>query len=326
MEHQDIATFVELHDDSVGSCEYDSLCADTLTICYDKNTTTTPLRCSQSSEACAQAEITNVVQGVTLDPYSQEWSQTVSESTLDPTSWEYSLAFGPGSLMAFGAEYRWPRATITSSVLRNNYHPLGCFDGGVADFVCMPTGFGGAITSLRTSLSISHSTISGNSASSGGGIFVAQNRGLVVSHTTINDNEARERGGGVYLSGGDMYISFTAFSRNWAQVGGAIFGQDECIITLVYSTLAGNWANNPSVPDHHLESWGDQDEDPYRGGGIFIWFGDLVSKPSSSSCRFCAICALSMLSETAHVGFVDSVALCFRCELGCAGRPSAFGS
>lgn len=101
-----------------------------------------------------------------------------------------------------------------------------------------------------------------------------------------------------------MYISFTAFSRNWAQVGGAIFGQDECIITLVYSTLAGNWANNPSVPDHHLESWGDQDEDPYRGGGIFIWFGDLVSKPSSSSCRFCAICALSMLSQTAHVGFV----------------------
>ena len=61
--------------------------------------------------------------------------------------------------------------------------------------------FGGGINSGGT-LTVDHSTISGNAASGHGGGIIAFGT-LTVNHSTISDNTAVQ-GGGLYVSGGSQ--------------------------------------------------------------------------------------------------------------------------
>ena len=116
---------------------------------------------------------------------------------------------------------------------------------------------GGAILNDQATLSLSACTLSGNSASSGGGIFSDGGNGsatLSLSSCTLSSNSAdfnNGRGGGIFSNGRNgsatLNLSSCTLSSNSAEsAGGGIFstGGDEGSATLSLSacTLSGNSA------------------------------------------------------------------------------------
>ncbi|WP_293150568.1 peroxidase family protein, partial [Okeania sp. SIO2C9] len=110
----------------------------------------------------------------------------------------------------------------------------------------------------RENLTLSNSTITGNTANEdGGGIFNAQTGNITISNTTISNNETKEglaSGGGIF-NGGEINISHSEISNNFANdTGGGIYNWSPGNITITNSTITGNTVNND-------------------GGGIFV-YGD----------------------------------------------------
>ena len=99
--------------------------------------------------------------------------------------------------------------------------------------------FGGGIYTNGT-LTISNSTIAGNSAAiHGGGII---NYGpLTISNSTIAGNSAVNEGGGIY-NNGTLTISNSTISGNSAVYGGGLYNYDT--LTISNSTISGNSAVN----------------------------------------------------------------------------------
>ena len=89
-------------------------------------------------------------------------------------------------------------------------------------------------------LIITAGTLSGNSASSGGGIY--NNGTLTLTDCTFSGNSAGEYGGGIYNTG-TATLTATTLSGNMAAVnGGGIYNRGT--LTLTTSTLSGNSAAN----------------------------------------------------------------------------------
>ena len=101
---------------------------------------------------------------------------------------------------------------------------------------------GGILVDSGATLTVSGSTLSGNSAPVGGGIY---NGGtLTVSNSTLSGNSAglSGQGGGIHNEFGTLTISGSILSDNYAgSDGGAI--QNYGTLTISGSTLSGNWAN-----------------------------------------------------------------------------------
>ena len=123
-------------------------------------------------------------------------------------------------------------------------------------------GFGGGILNgSGATLTITNSTISGNTAAFGGGIF---NSGpLTIANTTVTGNTASE-GGGIYSNGSLTIINSTISGNTVNSDGGGIFNIGTVAIT--NSTLSSNSAS--------------------FGGGIFtigtVEIGDSVLKAGAS--------------------------------------------
>jgi len=96
---------------------------------------------------------------------------------------------------------------------------------------------GGAIFNLGT-VTISNSTLSGNSVSSGGGA-IYNNGTMTISNSTLSGNSPSS-GGGAILNNGTLTISNSTLSGNSADDGGAIFNNGT--LTISNSTLSGNSA------------------------------------------------------------------------------------
>jgi hypothetical protein len=101
---------------------------------------------------------------------------------------------------------------------------------------------GGGIIALNFStLTVSHSTLSGNaSTSDGGGIASAGNLTLVDS--TLSDNTANGNNGGGLFNLGTATITGSLFTGGTASEGGGIF--NDGTLSLSGSTLTGNTASN----------------------------------------------------------------------------------
>ncbi|MDP6770754.1 MAG: right-handed parallel beta-helix repeat-containing protein, partial [Anaerolineales bacterium] len=94
-----------------------------------------------------------------------------------------------------------------------------------------------------TSLSISSSTISNNSASSGGGIGTYGNP-ISVSHSTISGNTASGSGGGLYAVGSNnVQIDHVEITDNNANQGGGLYLQST-LTSLDHLTMANNTASS----------------------------------------------------------------------------------
>jgi hypothetical protein len=119
---------------------------------------------------------------------------------------------------------------------------------------------GGRISNSGT-LTLSHSTVSGNTATGGGGIH---NSGtLTLSYSTVSGNIAADHGGGIY-NDGVLTLTNSTVSGNKVtglHVGGGIYNQGT--LTLTNSTISGNTA--------------------FNGGGIYNFTGTLTLNNSTIS-------------------------------------------
>lgn len=113
------------------------------------------------------------------------------------------------------------------------------------------SGFGGGINAGATSgggssLVLTNSTLSGNSATyQGGGISIGTGGSLVLTNSTLTGNSA-PKGGGIY-SLGPIALTDSTLSGNSASLGGGIFLNSASTgnsVTLTRSTLSGNSASN----------------------------------------------------------------------------------
>ncbi|MCA9054042.1 MAG: right-handed parallel beta-helix repeat-containing protein, partial [Planctomycetaceae bacterium] len=102
------------------------------------------------------------------------------------------------------------------------------------------SGFGGGLYS-DDDLTVIGSTIAGNNADRGGGIAVTGGT-VVISNSTISGNTADDIGGGIYLDGDDVAITNSTISGNDAIEGGGIYQESTSDITIVNSTVTGNTA------------------------------------------------------------------------------------
>jgi hypothetical protein len=129
---------------------------------------------------------------------------TVSGSTLSNNMAGDRYHMGPAALSCYGgAIYNAGTLTVSGSTLSNNTagDPYG------------DTGIGGAIYSgYKATATVTASTLSANSASSGGGVY--NNGTLTVSGSTVSGNTA-DQGGGIYNAKyGHLAIGGSLFSNN----------------------------------------------------------------------------------------------------------------
>lgn len=100
------------------------------------------------------------------------------------------------------------------------------------------SGSGGAIfNSNDSTITMSNDTLSGNTASNGGGIY--NNGTLTVSNSTLSGNTASDDGGGIYNEGATT-VSNSTLSGNTASDGGGIFSSGSSTVILTNTIAAGN--------------------------------------------------------------------------------------
>ncbi|MBR5414413.1 MAG: hypothetical protein IK105_00570 [Thermoguttaceae bacterium] len=162
-----------------------------------------------------------------------------------------------------GGIYNYGTLKITgSTVVRNTAKDYG---GGIYNW-------------LSGTLTVTDSTVSGNSANIGGGVYNDTDSTVTITGTSISGNSANI-GGGVYNAGEATVTASTVFENiaetgggffcsnmltvcgsaifgNIANAGGGVYGNDSGILTVISSTISGNAADS--------------------GGGIYNGGGDLT--------------------------------------------------
>jgi CSLREA domain-containing protein len=137
-------------------------------------------------------------------------------------------------------------------------------------------GGGGGIYNNGT-MTITNSTITANSASGpGGGIF--NNGPLTIADSTISGNTAGDAGGGIYNNSGTLAITDSTISGNTAgDSGGGVYNASNTV-TVTGSTISGNAAGTTgggifnNVGGHltvTTSTIGGNTADTGAGGGIF---------------------------------------------------------
>jgi predicted outer membrane repeat protein len=173
---------------------------------------------------------------------------TVSDSTLSGNSVSYLSEDGGGIDNVGGAS-----AQITHCTIRNNSVRPGGLGGGLYNGGTMTVsdstidgntgGYGGGgIENLFGTLTVSRTTFAGNSAAIGAGIDNDWGT-LTVSNSTFAGNSATDDGGGgISNYAGPVTVSDCTFAANTATYnGGAILNQVGPM-TVIDSTLVGNTA------------------------------------------------------------------------------------
>lgn len=107
---------------------------------------------------------------------------------------------------------------------------------------------GGGIYDTDGTVTISNSSISGNSAMHGGGIYASSTSGpFTITNSTISGNSATESAGGISVGGNlvsstTLILTNSTISGNSAVYGGGICAGNISIITITNSTISGNSA------------------------------------------------------------------------------------
>jgi hypothetical protein len=120
------------------------------------------------------------------------------------------------------------------------------------------------------SLTLTDSTVSGNSAGAGGGI--ANDEGpLTLTNTTVSGNSAETDGGGIFNYSGTVMLTSSAVSENTAFYGGGIYLFDSGTLTLTDSAVLDNSATAAGGGIHN-HTW-----DPFSNGNIVTLTNSIVS-------------------------------------------------
>ena len=109
------------------------------------------------------------------------------------------------------------------------------------------TANGGSIFSTNSSLTLTDTTLSGNSANEGGGIYfvdTSTQKSLTINNSAILNNTAASYGGGVRNNFGTININNSTLTGNTSTSGGGggIFDENSVAYVVNNSTLSGNSA------------------------------------------------------------------------------------
>jgi hypothetical protein len=187
--------------------------------------------------------------------------------------------------------------TISGLTIENGFETNDIFGGS-----------GGGILNWGT-LTVSGSTLTGNSAIvQGGGIF-NYGGGLTVSGSTLSDNSATSStygyGGGIVNIYGTVTVTGSALSGNSATHGGGGIANEVGTLTVIGSTLSGNSAN--------------------AGGGIFNLSGTVtVSNFSTISGNSAGYGGGGIFNESGPLNITDST-ICGNAAAYGADLADAFG-
>jgi len=150
---------------------------------------------------------------------------------------------------------------------------------------------GGILAFYGTTITITSSTISGNSANGGGGIF-ALGGTMMITSSTVSGNSARSYGGGIFAFSDTTTITSSTISGNSADRGGGGVYADG-VLTISSSTISGNSAGEDGGGILTLSSFRGQPTTITnstisgntttggRGGGIFNRLGLTVIQYST---------------------------------------------
>lgn len=100
-----------------------------------------------------------------------------------------------------------------------------------------PTGFGGGVEARGSSLTITDSVITGNTAGNGAGVNASGTMNIV--RTTISNNVATSVGGGILVGSGNTHIIDSTITGNSAANGGSAL-ETIATATVFQSTIADN--------------------------------------------------------------------------------------
>jgi hypothetical protein len=124
------------------------------------------------------------------------------------------------------------------------------------------TSRGGGIAAEYGSLTLQNSTVSGNSVSGdvGGGVFsggadASHHAQLTILDSTISGNTADTDGGGIFAHHGDVAITGSTIAGNTAHEYGGGIGANYTTVSVQDSVVAGNDADlSAAKADAHLET------------------------------------------------------------------------
>jgi predicted outer membrane repeat protein len=139
-----------------------------------------------------------------------------------------------------------------------------------------------------------NSTVSGNSAASGGGGIGAE--GAVIESTTVSGNQAGY-GGGIYMEGSSVRGS--TISGNTARAGGGVLAGGDSTGTIRNSTISGNGATGGGTATEYSG----------QGGGIFVYGNSkyAASGPAELRIRASTVAANASTAGSAGVyAFYDN--------------------
>jgi hypothetical protein len=164
----------------------------------------------------------------------------------------YRIVGSGGTGQGGGLYVNGSSLTIATSTIASNQGTGG--PAGALGYA--GAGLGGGLSNGGT-LTVSNSTLSGNSAYYGGGIYSSAT--LTISNSTLSGNSAPNGGGGIY-NRGTLTVSDSTLSGNSAfSNGGGIANDGTFPVTLTNVTLTANRANTGGS---------------YRGGGgLFVYSG-----------------------------------------------------
>ncbi|MGB8433711.1 MAG: DUF4347 domain-containing protein, partial [Burkholderiales bacterium] len=136
------------------------------------------------------------------------------------------------------------------------------------------TGNGGAVYAARN-LTFDRVTIDGNSANSGGGIYLANNSVANLTNVTISSNAAINNGGGIYANnnGNPLNITNSTIAYNNAAGAGGIHREGSSVASLRNTILAFNTGGNSNGAQISL---GNNIEDT-NTAGLNTLLGDKVN-------------------------------------------------
>lgn len=107
----------------------------------------------------------------------------------------------------------------------------------------LPSDSGGGVFNHCGALTLSSSTLTGNSAGSGGGVSNVDGV-LTVTNSTISGNAAGYGGGGVENYFGTLTMTNSTISGNSASDSGGVYNGDGSTFTLTNSTISGNTSSS----------------------------------------------------------------------------------